>query len=55
MSQIIDPQEDIVFFFRVEGCENVAICGKGDLPAFDLTGSMRPDTTSKSREKRKGS
>jgi hypothetical protein len=32
MSQIIDPQEDIVFFHRVEGYKNVDICGEGDLP-----------------------
>jgi hypothetical protein len=30
MSRIIDPQEDVVFFYREEGYKNVDICGKGD-------------------------
>jgi hypothetical protein len=39
----------------VEGYENVGICGKGDLPAFDLTGSMRPDRyTIKEQRREKG-
>jgi hypothetical protein len=40
MSQIIDPQEDVVFFYRGEGYKNVDICVKGGLPCRDSSAGL---------------